>query len=73
MDQPYTKVSNVSYKRDDVYIKWYEDGTLNASFNCLDRHLKTKGDATAIIWEGDDPTESKHISYKELHKEVCKF
>ena len=71
--KPYTKVSNVSYKRDDVYIKWYEDGTLNASFNCLDRHLKTKGDATAIIWEGDDPTESKHISYKELHKEVCKF
>ena len=71
--KPYTKVSNVSYKRDDVYIKWYEDGTLNASFNCLDRHLKTKADATAIIWEGDDPTESKHISYKELHKEVCKF
>ena len=71
--KPYTKVSNVSYKRNDVYIKWYEDGTLNASFNCLDRHLKTKGDATAIIWEGDDPTESKHISYKELHREVCKF
>ena len=64
--KPYTKVSNVSYKKDDVYIKWYEDGTLNASFNCLDRHLKTKGDATAIIWEGDDPTESKHISYKGI-------
>ena len=49
--KPYSKVSDVSYKKDDVHIKWYEDGTLNASFNCLDRHLKTKGERTAIIWE----------------------
>ena len=71
--KPYTKVADVSYKKEDVYIKWYEDGTLNASFNCLDRHLKTKGERTAIIWEGDDPSESKHITYNQLHKDVCKF
>ncbi|MDC1375809.1 acetate--CoA ligase [bacterium] len=71
--KPYSKISDVSYKKDDVHIKWYEDGTLNASFNCLDRHLKTKGERTAIIWEGDDPSESKHITYNQLHKDVCKF
>ena len=71
--KPYTKVSNVSYKKEDLHIKWYEDGTLNASFNCLDRHLKTKGNSTAIIWEGDDPSESKHITYTELYEDVCKF
>ncbi|MGC6530318.1 MAG: acetate--CoA ligase [Candidatus Puniceispirillaceae bacterium] len=70
---PYTKVKDVSYNKPDVSIKWYEDGTLNASANCLDRHLETRGDQTAIIWEGDDPADSKHISYKELHEEVCKF
>ena len=70
---PYTKVSDVSYNKPDVSIKWYEDGTLNASANCLDRHLETRGDQTAIIWEGDDPADAKHISYKELHEEVCKF
>ena len=71
--KPYTKVSNVSYKKENLHIKWYEDGTLNASFNCLDRHLKTKGNSTAIIWEGDDPSESKHITYNELYEDVCKF
>ncbi len=71
--KPYTKVSSVSYKKEDLHIRWYEDGTLNASFNCLDRHLEKKGDHTAIIWEGDDPSESKHITYKQLHSDVCKF
>ena len=71
--RPYTKVKDVSYKKEDLRIKWYQDGTLNASFNCLDRHLKTKGENTAIIWEGDNPNESKHISYNELYKDVCKF
>ena len=68
--KPYTKVSNVSYKKENLHIKWYEDGTLNASFNCLDRHLKTKGNSTAIIWEGDDPSQSKHITYNELYEDV---
>ena len=71
--KPYTKIRNVSYNKEDLHIKWYEDGTLNASYNCLDRHLETKGNNTAIIWEGDDPNESKHISYNELHEQVCKF
>ena len=71
--KPYTKISDVSYNKEDLHIKWYEDGTLNASYNCLDRHLETKGNNTAIIWEGDDPDDSKHISYNELHEQVCKF
>ena len=71
--KPYTKIRDVSYNKEDLHIKWYEDGTLNASYNCLDRHLETKGNNTAIIWEGDDPTESKHISYNELYEQVCKF
>ncbi len=69
----YTKIRDVSYNKEDLHIKWYEDGTLNASYNCLDRHLEKKSNSTAIIWEGDDPNESKHISYKELHEQVCKF
>ena len=71
--KPYKKISNVSYAKENLQIKWYEDGTLNASANCLDRHLKTKGDSTAIIWEGDNPNESKHITYKQLYEDVCKF
>ncbi|EHI48249.1 acetate--CoA ligase [SAR116 cluster alpha proteobacterium HIMB100] len=71
--KPYTKISDVSYTKSDVHIKWYEDGTLNASANCLDRHLATKGDQTAILWEGDDPADAKHITYAELHEEVCRF
>ena len=53
-------------------IKWFYDGTLNASSNCIDRHLKDKKNKTAIIWVGDDPKDSKQISYEELHKNVCK-
>ena len=71
--KPYTKVKDVSYEKENLHIKWYEDGTLNASFNCLDRHLETNGKKTAIIWEGDNPNESKHISYSDLYKDVCKF
>ena len=70
---PFSQVSDVSYDKPNVAIKWYEDGTLNAAANCLDRHLETRGDQTAIIWEGDDPDDAKHISYKELHEEVCRF
>jgi acetyl-CoA synthetase len=71
--RPYTKVKDVSYAASDLHIRWYEDGTLNASVNCIDRHLATRGDQTAIIWEGDDPADSKHITYKQLHEEVCRF
>ena len=70
---PYTKVKDVSYHQEDFKIKWYYDGELNASVNCIDRHLDTKSDQTAIIWEGDDPSQSKYISYKQLHEEVCKL
>jgi acetyl-CoA synthetase len=68
--KPYTKIKNVKYSSSEVRIKWYEDGTLNASANCIDRHLKDKKDKIAIIWVGDDPKDSKKISYKQLHKEV---
>ncbi len=71
--KPYTKVKNTSYEYDDVHIDWYEDGTLNVCANCVDRHLETRGDQTAIIWEGDDPAEDKTYTYKELHREVCIF
>ena len=71
--KPYTQISDVSYNKPDVHIKWFADGTLNAAANCLDRHLATRGDQTAIIWEGDDPNESKHITYKDLHAEVSRF
>jgi len=70
--KPYTKIKDVKYSKTDVRIKWYYDGTLNASANCIDRHLKDKKNKTAIIWVGDDPKDSKQISYKELHKNVCK-
>ena len=68
----YTKVKDVRYSKSDVKIKWFYDGTLNASFNCIDRHLDDKKNKTAIIWVGDDPKESKTISYQELHENVCK-
>ena len=71
--KPFTKVKNVSYAHPDVSIKWFEDGTLNVSANCIDRHLPTRRDQTAIIWEGDNPDDSKHISYGELHQQVCKL
>ncbi|OAN48156.1 acetyl-coenzyme A synthetase [Paramagnetospirillum marisnigri] len=70
--KPFTKVKDVSYNG-DVHIKWYEDGTLNVAANCLDRHLAKRGDQTAIIWEGDDPSESAHITYRDLHERVCRL
>ena len=70
--KPYTKIKDVKYSKEDVKIKWYYDGTLNVSANCIDRHLKKNGKKTAIIWVGDDPSDQKKISYKELHKNVCK-
>ena len=71
--KPYTEVRDVNFKTPDVHIKWFHDGTLNASANCLDRHLAKRGDQTAIIWEADDPKVSKSITYRELHQQVCKF
>ncbi len=67
------KIKDISFGPGDVHIKWFEDGSLNASYNCLDRHLATRGDQTAIIWEGDDPNNDRKISYRELHEQVCKF
>ena len=69
----YEKVRDFSYDQKNLYIKWFEDGTLNASYNCIDRHLKNNGNKTAIIWEGDNPHEQKSITYNELYKNVCKF
>ena len=71
--KPYTKVKDSSFDPPDVHIRWYYDGTLNASANCLDRHLAKRGDQTALIFEGDDPSVSRHITYRELHEQVCKF
>ncbi len=70
--KPYTKVRNSSFDG-NVEIKWFEDGTTNVAYNCLDRHLEKRGDQVAIIWEGDDPSESENITYKELHARVCKL
>src|SRR5690554_2592286 len=67
--KPFTTVRNISFDPQDVHIRWFEEGTLNASVNCLDRHLETRGNQAAIIWEGDDPTEDRTITYKELHAE----
>ncbi|MCP1336585.1 acetate--CoA ligase [Futiania mangrovi] len=71
--KPFTTVKNVSYAPGNVSIKWYEDGTLNVSANCIDRHLKDKADKVAIIWEGDEPTDDKKITYRELHEQVCRL
>jgi acetyl-CoA synthetase len=71
--KPFTKVKDVSFAKDDLHIRWYEDGTLNACYNCVDRHLESKGDDVAIIWEGDDPNRDLKITYSELHERVCKF
>jgi acetyl-CoA synthetase len=71
--KPYTKVKNTTFDYDNLSIKWFEDGQLNASANCLDRHLEQRGDQTAIIYEGDDPADSRNVTYRELHRETCKF
>ena len=70
---PFTKVSNCSFNEADFGIRWFEDGVLNVSANCLDRHLATRGDTAAILWEGDDPANTRTITYRELHAEVCRF
>jgi acetyl-CoA synthetase len=71
--KPFTKVKNTTYDPHKVSIKWFEDGTLNACYNCVDRHLAKRGDQTAIIWEGDDPKDDRKLTYKQLHAEVCRF
>jgi acetyl-CoA synthetase len=71
--KPFSKVKNTSYDTHNVSIKWFEDGTLNACYNCVDRHLAKRGDQTAILWEGDDPKDDKSLTYKQLHAEVCRF
>jgi acetyl-CoA synthetase len=70
---PFTRVKETSFEEADFGIRWFADGVLNLSANCLDRHLATRADAIAILWEGDDPSESRSISYGELHAEVCRF
>jgi len=71
--KPFTQVKDVSFAKEDLHINWYADGTLNVCANCVDRHLANRAEQTAIIWEGDDPSESRHISYRQLHQEVCRF
>jgi acetyl-CoA synthetase len=71
--EPFTIVKNTSFAYDNVSIKWFEDGVLNVCANCVDRHLETRGDQTAIIWEGDDPTVSEHITYNQLHEHVSRL
>ncbi len=70
--KPYSKIKDTSFSG-DVHVRWFYDGALNVSANCLDRHLAERGDATAIIWEGDDPSESQHITYRDLHQRVCRL
>ena len=67
------KVMDYSFNSDDLHIKWFDGGKLNVAYNCLDRHLDTRGDQTALIWEADDPAVDKKITYRELHQEVCKL
>jgi acetyl-CoA synthetase len=71
--KPFTQVKDVSYDPHDVHIRWFHDGTLNVSANCLDRHLETRGDQVAIIWEGDDPADDEKITYRDLYTRVCKM
>jgi len=70
---PFSKVRDVSFDQDDLHIRWFEDGTLNACYNCVDRHLESRAGQIAIIWEGDDPGRDLHITYRELHQRVCRM
>ncbi len=71
--RPYAKIKDVSYAADDLHVRWFHDGTLNVSANCIDRHLASRGDKPAIVWEGDDPEDDRTITYRELHDEVCRL
>ncbi|MGB6935357.1 MAG: acetate--CoA ligase, partial [Xanthobacteraceae bacterium] len=71
--KPFSKVKNTSFARNNISIKWYEDGATNVAYNCIDRHLAERGNQTAIIWEGDDPKDDKKITYRQLHADVCRF
>ena len=71
--KPYTIIKNTSYKKDNINIRWFEDGTLNVSANCIDRHLEKNSNKKAIIWESDDGEETRTYTYKDLYKHVCKF
>jgi len=71
--KPFSKVKDVSFNREDLHVRWYEDGTLNVCANCIDRHLEDKADQVAIIWEGDDPANDRKITYAELYEAVCRF
>src|SRR6185295_10324066 len=71
--KPFTKVKNTTYEYPNVSIKWFEDGALNISANCIDRHLKDRAEQTAILWEGDDPADARAITYRQLHAHVCRF
>lgn len=71
--EPFTRVKDVTYAHPGVSVRWFEDGVLNVSANCIDRHLADRADQTAILWEGDDPADSKAITYAELHEQVCRL
>ncbi|MEP5514066.1 MAG: AMP-binding protein, partial [Bauldia litoralis] len=71
--KPYERVKNTSFAPGNIDIRWFEDGTLNVAANCIDRHLEARGDQTAILWEGDDPADSKAITYRQLHEEVSRM
>ncbi len=71
--KPYTKVKDVSWDKSDLHVRWFSDGELNVAYNCIDRHLDTRGDKVALIWEGDDPADAETVTYRQLHTEVCRF
>ena len=71
--KPYSRIEDVNFDLDDLHIRWYDDGTLNVCANCVDRHLETRGDQVAILWEGDDPERDEKITYRQLHDRVCRF
>ncbi|MDT8438042.1 MAG: acetate--CoA ligase [Wenzhouxiangellaceae bacterium] len=71
--KPYTRVKDVSFALDDLHIRWYDDGTLNVCYNCVDRHLEKRGDQVALLWEGDDPNRDEKITYRQLYERVCRF